>query len=48
MDEALYVAGYEPVLLDALGRTPELRLIDSFLNKPLFDFTRREIVEELI
>lgn len=47
MDEALYGADYESALLEALGRTPELRLIDFFLDNPLFDFTRREIAEAL-
>jgi DNA-binding transcriptional ArsR family regulator len=47
MNEALYRAGHESALLEALGRTPELRLIDFFLDNPLFDFTRREIAEAL-
>jgi len=42
-----YDPGNESVLLEALGRTPELRLIDFFMDNPLFDFTTREINEAL-
>ena len=46
MDEALYGVD-NSALLEALGSTPELRLIDFFLDNPLFDFTRREITKAL-
>jgi len=35
------------LLLKVLGRTPEIRLIDFFLDNPIFDFSKREIMEAL-
>jgi DNA-binding transcriptional ArsR family regulator len=35
------------ILLEIFGEAPEVRLIDFFMDNPLFDFTKREIVEEL-
>lgn len=37
----------ESLLMKVLGRTPEIRLIDFFLDNPLFDFSKREIMEAL-
>jgi len=37
----------ESLLLKFLGKTPELRLLDFLLENTLFDFTRKELVEEL-
>ena len=37
----------DSLLLKFLGRTPETRLIDFFLDNPLFDFTKNEIMEAL-
>ncbi len=35
------------ILLELFGETPEIRLIDFFMDNPLFDFTKREIIEDL-
>ena len=35
------------ILLELFGETPEVRLIDFFMDNPLFDFTKKEIIEEL-
>jgi DNA-binding transcriptional ArsR family regulator len=35
------------ILLELFGGTPEVRLIDFFMDNPLFDFTKKEIIEEL-
>jgi DNA-binding transcriptional ArsR family regulator len=47
MNSQLYSPENETVLLEAFGRTPELRLIDFFMDNMLFDFTRGEIIEAL-
>ena len=35
------------ILLGVFGSTPQLRLVDFFLDNPRFDFTRGEIVAAL-
>jgi len=35
------------ILLKALGENPRLRIIDFFLDNPLFDFTKKEVIEAL-
>jgi len=34
-------------LLKTLGDSPKLRIIDFFLDNPLFDFTKKEVIEAL-
>jgi DNA-binding transcriptional ArsR family regulator len=38
---------YQSVLLRTLGDSPKLRIIDFFLDNPLFDFTKKEVIEAL-
>jgi DNA-binding transcriptional ArsR family regulator len=48
MTEELYTKKeYESILLRAFGNSPKLRIIDFFLDNPLFDFTKKEVVEAL-
>lgn len=48
MPEELYTRkDYESVLLRTLGDSPKLRIIDFFLDNPLFDFTKKEVIEAL-
>lgn len=48
MPEELYTKKeYESTLLRAFGNSPKLRMIDFFLDNPLFDFTKKEVVEAL-
>ena len=47
MPENPYSEEHESILLKLMGRTPELRLIDFFMDNPLNDYTRREIREAL-
>jgi DNA-binding transcriptional ArsR family regulator len=47
MPENLYGEEHESILLKLMGRTPELRLIDFFMDNPLNDYTRTEIREAL-
>ena len=48
MPEELYTTKrYESILLKALGDSPKLRIIDFFLDNPLFDFTKKEVIEAL-
>ena len=39
--------GYESILIRTLGDSPKLRIIDFFLDNPLFDFTKKEVIEAL-
>jgi len=48
MPEGLYRRkGFESILIKTLGDSPKLRIIDFFLDNPLFDFTKREVIEAL-
>ena len=48
MSEKLYTEkGFESILIKTLGDSPKLRIIDFFLDNPLFDFTKREVIEAL-
>ena len=48
MPEELYSKKeYEPILLRAFGNSPKLRMVDFFIDNPLFDFTKKEAVEAL-
>ncbi|MEA1904948.1 MAG: winged helix-turn-helix domain-containing protein [Candidatus Hadarchaeota archaeon] len=48
MPEELYTEkGYESILLRAFGNSPKLRIIDFYLDNPLFDFTKKEVIEAL-
>jgi len=48
MPEELYTKReYQSILLKTLGDSPKLRIIDFFLDNPLFDFTKKEVIEAL-
>lgn len=48
MPEETYTKkNYETLLLKTLGRSPKLRIIDFFLDNPLFDFTKGEVMNAL-
>ena len=48
MPEELYKnKEYESILIKTLGYSPKLRIIDFFLDNPLFDFTKKEVIEAL-
>ena len=48
MPEELYTRkDYESILMKTLGVSPKLRIIDFFLDNPLFDFTKKEVIEAL-
>jgi AraC-like DNA-binding protein len=48
MPEELYVKReYKSILLKYFGDSPKLRIIDFFLDNPLFDFTKKEVIEAL-
>jgi len=48
MPEELYAKKkYESILIKTLGESPKLRIIDFFLDNPLFDFTKKEVIEAL-
>ena len=38
---------YESMIIKTLGDSPKLRIVDFFLDNPLFDFTKKEIIEAL-
>ncbi len=37
----------ETVLIEALGSSPKMRIIDFFIDEQPFDFTKKEIIQEL-
>ncbi|MDH5459527.1 MAG: winged helix-turn-helix domain-containing protein [Candidatus Bathyarchaeota archaeon] len=48
MPEELYAKKeYESILIKTLGDSPKLRIVDFFLDNPLFDFTKKEVIEAL-
>lgn len=48
MPEELYTEKkYESILIKTLGDSPKLRIINFFLDNPLFDFTKKEVIEAL-
>jgi len=47
MSEELYSTENESLLIRFFGRTPELRLIDFFMDNPNNDYTRQEIMESI-
>lgn len=48
MPEELYTKEeYQSLMLRTLGDSPKLRIIDFFLDNPLFDFTKKEAIEAL-
>lgn len=48
MPEELYTKKeYRSILLKTLGESPKLRIIDFFMDNPLFDFTKKEVIEAL-
>lgn len=44
---AMYGKDRHSVILRLFGKSPETRIIDLFLDNPLFEFTRNEIVDSL-
>ncbi len=44
---AMYGKDRRSVLLRLFGKSPETRIIDLFLDNPLFEFTRNEVIESL-
>ncbi len=48
MPEQLYTnKEYQSILLKTLGDSPKLRITDFFIDNPLFDFTKKEVIEAL-
>ncbi|MBO3755167.1 MAG: winged helix-turn-helix transcriptional regulator [Candidatus Brockarchaeota archaeon] len=48
MPEELYIKKeHQSILLKTLGDFPKLRIIDFFLDNPIFDFTKKEVIEAL-
>lgn len=37
----------ESLLLKVLGKSPQLRIVDFFLDNRMFDYSKKEIIEEL-
>jgi DNA-binding transcriptional ArsR family regulator len=46
-NDSLYKEGRDSIFLDIFGTSPETRIIDFFLDNPLFDFSRIEMTEAL-
>jgi len=48
MSKGLYVRkDHVSILVRTLGDSPKLRIIDFFLDNPLYDFTKKEVIEAL-
>jgi len=48
MPEELYTRReHESILIKTLGNSPKLRIVDFLLDNPLFDFTKKEVMEAL-
>jgi AraC-like DNA-binding protein len=48
MPEDLYKKKeYQSLLIKTLGDSPKIRIIDFFMDNPLFDFTKKEVIEAL-
>ena len=48
MPEQLYTKKeYQSLLIKTLGESPKLRIADFFMENPLFDFTKKEVIEAL-
>ncbi len=48
MPEELYTRKeYKSILLRTLGESPKLRIIDFFMDNPLSDFTKKEVIDAL-
>ncbi|MBS7613904.1 hypothetical protein KEJ48_06670 [Candidatus Bathyarchaeota archaeon] len=46
MPKGLYTKKeYQSISLKTFGDSPKLRIIDFFLDNPLFDFTKKEVIE---
>jgi DNA-binding transcriptional ArsR family regulator len=43
----MYRENRESVILTLFGSSPKTRILDLFLDNPLFEFTRNEIIEAL-
>jgi ACT domain-containing protein len=48
MPEELYAKKeYQSILLKTLGESPKLRIVDFFMDNPLSDFTKKEVIGTL-
>lgn len=48
MPEELYAKKeYQSILLKTLGESPKLRIVDFFMDNPLSDFTKKEVIGAL-
>jgi len=48
MTEELYTRKeYSSIIIKTLGDSPKLRIVDFFLDNPLFDFMKKEVIEAL-
>lgn len=42
MEEAV-----DSILIEVFGKSPQIRIIDLFMDNPIFDFTKKEVIEDL-
>jgi len=48
MPEELYTRKeHSYIIIKTLGNSPKLRIVDFFLDNPMFDFTKKEVIEAL-
>jgi len=47
MPEKVYSKEFQSVLIKTIVESPKLRIIDFFMDNPLSDFTKKEVIDAL-
>ena len=47
MPEEMYSKENQSILLKTLGESPKLRIIDFFMDNPIMDFTKKDVIDAL-
>lgn len=47
MPEEMYSRNNQSILLKTMGESPKLRIIDFFMDNPIMDFTKKDVIEAL-
>lgn len=47
MPEEMYSRDNQSILLKTMGESPKLRIIDFFMDNPIMDFTKKDVIDAL-
>lgn len=47
MPEEMYSGENQSILLKTLGESPKLKIIDFFMDNPIMDFTKKDVIDAL-